>query len=99
MRKSGFVPEGGVMKTNGYHPDTHHTCTVHAGTFVQQVQNKAHTFLNLSCCFLQKCGSVMQQTSLILSSNSAVSSCSSSGPWLLLLAKLGSVMQQISPRI
>ncbi len=34
VRKSSFVPEGGVMKTNGYHPDTHHTCTVHAGTFV-----------------------------------------------------------------
>ena len=37
VRKSSFVPEGGVVKTNGYHPDTHHTCTVHAGTFVQQV--------------------------------------------------------------
>lgn len=37
VRKSSFVPEGRVVKTNGYHPDTHHTCTVHAGTFVQQV--------------------------------------------------------------
>ncbi|DBA96365.1 TPA: hypothetical protein ACH3X3_002538 [Trebouxia sp. C0006] len=42
VRKSGFVPEGGVMKTNGYHPDTHHTCTVHAGTFVQQVWNESN---------------------------------------------------------
>ncbi|DBA77187.1 TPA: hypothetical protein ACH3X1_009761 [Trebouxia sp. C0004] len=42
VRKSGFVPKGGAMKSNGYHPDTHHTCTVHAGNFVQQVWNESN---------------------------------------------------------
>ena len=33
VRKSNYVPEKGV----DYDPDKHHTCTVYAGTMVQQV--------------------------------------------------------------
>ena len=34
VRKSNYVPEKGV----DYDPDKHHTCTVYAGTLVQQVR-------------------------------------------------------------
>lgn len=36
VRKSVYVPVmGGAGQ--GYHPDTHANCTIHGGTFVQQV--------------------------------------------------------------
>ncbi|KAL0021224.1 hypothetical protein WJX79_004043 [Trebouxia sp. C0005] len=38
-RKSRYVPENG-REVWRYHPDTHHSCTIHAGTFVQQVWNE-----------------------------------------------------------
>lgn len=38
VRKSSFVPAAGVVRAHIYHPDTHHFCTVHAGTYVQQVR-------------------------------------------------------------
>ena len=37
VRKSSFMPAAGVARAHSYHPDTHHYCTVHAGTFVKQV--------------------------------------------------------------
>ena len=37
VRKSSFVPAAGVVRAHSYHPETHHFCTVHAGTFVKQV--------------------------------------------------------------
>lgn len=37
VRKSNYVPEKGL----DYDPDKNHTCTVYAGTIVQQV-NKRH---------------------------------------------------------
>ena len=36
VRKSKYVREKGV----DYDPDTHRTCTVHAGTVVQQVNER-----------------------------------------------------------
>ncbi len=35
VRKSNYVPEKGM----DYDPDKNHTCTVYAGTLVQQVMN------------------------------------------------------------
>ncbi len=35
VRKSSFVTHE-EEKSGAYHPETHHSCTVHAGTFVQQ---------------------------------------------------------------
>lgn len=37
VRKSSFMPAAGVVRAHSYHPETHHYCTVHAGTFVKQV--------------------------------------------------------------
>jgi len=34
VRKSSFVTH--EERSGAYHPETHHSCTVHAGTFVQQ---------------------------------------------------------------
>ena len=36
VRKTNYVPENGV----NYNPDKNHTCTVYAGTMVQQVTGK-----------------------------------------------------------
>ena len=37
VRKSGFV-ERDMDGKHSYHPETHHSCTVYAGTVVQQVR-------------------------------------------------------------
>lgn len=53
VRKTNYVPEKGV----NYNPDKNHTCTVYAGTMVQQVTGKAdasmlteHVQLALTSC-------------------------------------------------
>ena len=37
VRKSSFAAHGNNSKA-AYHPETHHSCTIHAGTVIQQVQ-------------------------------------------------------------
>ena len=37
VRKSAFVAHGDDRK-QAYHPETHSSCTIHAGTVVQQVK-------------------------------------------------------------
>jgi len=39
VRKAAFVPEDGV----GYNPDRHQSCSVYAGTTVQQVRPHCQT--------------------------------------------------------
>lgn len=44
VRKSCFVPNAADLAGTGqgvesYHPTTHHSCTVHAGTIVQQASD------------------------------------------------------------
>ena len=36
VRKSSFVAHVSGKKV-AYHPETHHSCTIHAGTVIQQV--------------------------------------------------------------
>ena len=40
VRKTCFAPpdEADTAQSNMYSPETHHFCTIHAGTYVQQVQ-------------------------------------------------------------
>ena len=37
VRKVSFVPDDQLVASGMYDPETHHSCTVHAGTYVQQV--------------------------------------------------------------
>lgn len=37
VRKSSYGLGSAQGPAGGYHPETHHGCTIHAGTFVQQV--------------------------------------------------------------
>ena len=41
VRKSAFV-EGSNDGKQTYHPETHHSCTIYAGTMVQQVVSVLH---------------------------------------------------------
>ena len=46
VRKTNYVPEKGV----NYNPDKNHTCTVYAGTMVQQVTGKQMQACKHSMC-------------------------------------------------
>lgn len=42
VRKSSYVAHEDEREgTNTYHPETHHSCTVHAGTHVQQASTNS----------------------------------------------------------
>lgn len=45
LRKSGYVPEG----TKEYDPDWHRSCTIYAGSMVQQVQQPAPVCISVPC--------------------------------------------------
>lgn len=50
VRKSSYVAQEGEGKGTyqAYHPETHHACTIHAGTTVQQVCINIHSIRKIS---------------------------------------------------
>ncbi len=59
VRKNAYVAEAGEE----YHPDRHRSCTIYAGTLVQQVCN-SHAPVPSFCCCSFSCCSCVSSTSL-----------------------------------
>ena len=54
VRKSSFVDSGSDKKA-AYHPETHHSCTVHAGTVILQVSKIPPLACISLCCIETTC--------------------------------------------
>ena len=57
VRKTSFAPpeEADKAKASMYSPDTHHFCTIHAGTVVQQACFKSSSRAHVSCSSRVEC--------------------------------------------
>jgi len=67
VRKATYVPS-----SQEYHPESHHYCTVHAGTYVQQVR---HTLLASLACLLLCCLTITGSMLLVLGDAHVLSLC------------------------